>query len=149
MSLKHVGVVVAMSAAGYLAAAPAVQAVNWGPVTSTYDGRVRVEGQGSHYNDRGVNAANTMTIVDRANDGNTVYGATVFYFWVQSSSGQMVWGDSRHKSTAEVSNGTVRQTLTTGLNGTSEKSRAVSKACAQMSWPVPDSCGQATTSWSY
>ena len=149
MSLKRTGLLVALSAAGFLVASPAVQAVSWGPVTSSYDGKVRVEGSGSHYNDRGVNAANRMTIRDRANDGNNVYGSTVFYFWVESSSGLMVWGDARHKNTGEVANTTITRTLTTSLNGTSEKSRAVSKACAQMSWPVPDSCGQAVTSWSY
>lgn len=149
MNLQRLTVVAALGAAGYFAAAPAVQAATWGPVTSSYDGRVRVEGAGSHYNDRGVNAANTMTVKDRSNDGNSVYGSTVFYFWVESSSGQMVWGDRRSKSTGEVSNMTIRRTLYTSLNATSEKSRAVSKACAQMSWPVPNSCGQAITSWSY
>ena len=149
MNLQRAIVVTALGAAGYLAAAPVVHAANWGPITSSYDGRVRVEGAGNHYNDRGVNAANTMTIKDRSNDGNSVYGSTVFYFWVESSSGNMVWGDSRTKNTGEVSNTTVRATLSTSLHATSEKSRAVSKACAQMSWPVPNSCGQAITSWSY
>ena len=45
MNLKVTGALVAFSAVGFLAASPAVQAVNWGTVTSTYDGRVRVEGR--------------------------------------------------------------------------------------------------------
>ena len=149
MHLKRPALLAALSAVGFWAAVPVVEAASWGPVTSTYNGRVRVEGSGSHYNDRGVNAANRMAIKDRSNDGNNVYGATNFYFWVQSSTGQMIWGDQRHKSTGEVANSTITRTLTTSLNDESEKSRAVSKACAQMSWPVPDSCGQAVTSWSY
>jgi hypothetical protein len=149
MHLKRSALLAAISAVGFWAAAPVVQGASWGPVTSKYDGKIRVEGSGNHYNDRGVNAANKMTIRDRMNDGNNVYGSTVFYFWVQNTSGQMVWGNQRVKSTGEVANTTITRTLYTSLNSTSEKSRAVSKACAQMSWPVPNSCGQAVTSWSY
>ena len=149
MYLKRSALLAALGAIGFLAASPLVEAATWGPVTSTYDGKVRVEGSGNHYNSSGVNAANTMTIKDKSNDGNNVYGSTSFYFWVQSSTGQMVWGDQRRKNTGEVANTTITRTLYTSLNATSEKSRAVSRACAQMSWPVPDSCGQAVTSWSY
>ena len=149
MSLKRAGVLAVLSAAGFVAGTPAVRAANWGTVTSTYDGRVRVEGRGNHFNDRGINAANTMTVVDRANDGNNVYGSTVFSFWVESATGHMGWGDLRHKNTSEVANGAIRRTLSTSLNDESDRSRAISKACAQMSWPVPDSCGQAVTSWDY
>jgi hypothetical protein len=121
MNLQRATAVAALGVAGYLAAAPAVEAVTWGPVTSTYNGKVRVEGSGSHYNSSGVNAATKMTVKDRADDGNSVYGSTMFYFWVQSSTGQMVWGDARRKTTGEVANITVTRTLDTTQNPPTEK----------------------------
>lgn len=124
-------------------------ALPWGPVTSTYKKVVRVEGSGDHFNDRRVNAANRMTIRDRSNDGNSVYRSTEFSFWAPNNVG--VWGfnHTTRRGTGERSNTTFTVTVSVGLSGDGTQSRAVSKVCAQMGWPIPDSCGQAVSTWNY
>jgi hypothetical protein len=149
MHLKRAGAVIGLTLVGYAVASPAVDALKWGTITSSYDGRVRVQGNGNHYNSGGSRAANTMTIKDRANDGNSVYGSTTFYYWLPDIHDIMRWTYINTKGTGEIENGTITRTVSVGLNAESDRSRAVSKACAQMGWPVPDSCGQAITTWEY
>src|SRR5688572_4762093 len=86
-AIAPIGVVVS----AHLAISPAVDAVAWGPVTSTYKSEIRVEGKGSHFNDRGINAANQMTIKDRSKDKNTVYGKTTFKYNDLDVYGRPTW----------------------------------------------------------
>ncbi|MBP7929585.1 MAG: hypothetical protein KA110_06430 [Acidimicrobiia bacterium] len=123
---------------------------SWGRVTSQYKGNVVVEGWGTHFNDRSLNAANTMTIKDRRDDGNNVYGKTTFYFWRPNAQGQVTWVQSGVQSTGEWKNATRTVTVKVPLHPEGSQSRAESQACAQMGWPVPDSCSTgALTTWGY
>ncbi|MBX3313208.1 MAG: hypothetical protein KF906_02720 [Actinobacteria bacterium] len=123
---------------------------NWGPVTSSYNGQVRVRGEGTLYNEDNVNAANRMKITDPMDDGNNVYGRTTFnvYKW-STSAGRMMWQTDERKSTGEWSGGTRTRTVKTSLDANGERYRGESEACAQMGWPVPDSCSSAYLTFDY
>jgi hypothetical protein len=123
---------------------------NWGPVTSSYDGRVRVRGHGVLYNDSNVDAANRMVITDPIDDGNEVYGQTTFnvYKWSVVAD-RMTWQVDEHKETGQWSLGTRTRTVRTSLDRNGERYRAESEPCAQMGWPVPDSCSSAFPTFGY
>lgn len=114
---------------------------NWGPKVSYYDGILRVSGEGYFYNDANARAANQMTVHDRAADGNNVYGYTTFKTWKYSSiTGSTDWQLIQAKSTSEVSNASINQTLKVNLDPNGSRARGETMVCAQMGWPVPDSC---------
>ena len=122
----------------------------WGPVTSTYDGKVRVEGSGTFFNDGNTHAANRMRITDRRADGNNVYGRTTFLVWRYSTShGRDTWVTDQRKSTSEWSGGTHTQTVRTDLDSKGSRYRGNAEACAQLGWPVPDSCSSAYPTFNY
>lgn len=113
----------------------------WGPLESYYNKQVRVEGSGLYYPEGAAKAASGMIVADRANDGNSVYGRTVFFFWEHDPyCGCMTYKRKSSKSTAEWSNKTKAETLTQALSATSSISRGEMFVCAQMGWPVPDNC---------
>jgi hypothetical protein len=77
------------------------------------------------------------------NDGNSVYGTTQFQFYrTPSGATGPSWVTFTSKSTPEHAGaGVARVTsLQVGLRGDADRARGVTKACAQMGWPVPDSC---------
>jgi len=114
----------------------------WGPNASFYNSNKVVEGWGEYYNDRATYARSRMTVADSLNDGNTVYGKTGFYFFETTSTSPMnaVWSHSRTKSTGEWANQVRTVDLFESLHAQAAKSRGQMQACAQMGWPVPDSC---------
>lgn len=117
--------------------------VGWGPVSSSYQGQTRVRGQGTWVNDSSVNAVNRVTYRDTApNDGNTVYVRTQVRWWKYSGSTQSVtWVGGTSKSTPETSSSTyIERSVSWNLDSQASRARGVPDVCAQMGWPVPDSC---------
>lgn len=116
----------------------------WGPNTSTYNGNVVVEGWGRYYNDRASWSRSDMTVTDRRNDGNSVYGKTGFLYHgpnsVACGGGGSCWYLKNTKSTGEWSNEQRTESLYESLVGDASQSRGQLRVCAQMGWPVPDSC---------
>lgn len=119
-------------------AVPALAASQvWGPVSSVYQGDTVVTGSGSFYNS-GSTVNSRMTITDNlALDGNNVYGTTWFYRWTATG-----WQFLAQKSTQEWGSGTHTQTLSRSYSGLGTLARGEFQACAQMGFPVPDSCSQ-------
>ncbi len=136
-----------------------VFAGSWGPRTSTYNKVVRVEGSGV-LSRKGGGSESKVTAKDRANDGNTVYGYTDF-FWISEScssfgvSKVIEIGTSRcrtdtgwrtHRYTKAVNNKQVTETFfqdwcnQDGYFCADYGYKIVTGSCAQMGWPVPDSC---------
>jgi len=138
---RLIGVLAGVILAGVIGTAiPALAAtVHWGPVTSSYGGIDRVTGYGDFYNS-GTTVYSHMFIQDDASDGNNVYGKTEFYYWLNSS-----WNLKEVKSTPEWSGGLHNWTMTSNYSGYWTKAEGGFEACAQMGWPVPDSC----TNWIY
>jgi hypothetical protein len=133
----------ALIAAG-ATAAPAGAVDNWGPTNAYYKNNLVATGSGYFSNDRGQYAANRIKVTDRRNDGNTVYGKTQFQFLELCSpnSTAATWCNDRELSTPETT-GTVEVWLRRPLHPQAEKARGVSRACAQLGWPVPDACSPA------
>jgi hypothetical protein len=122
----------------------------WGPISSSYDGKVRVGGEGTLYNDSNAKAVNRMRIVDRRDDGNNVYGKTTFSVWKYNSvQGRDTWVHDQTKSTSEFRNKARTEYLETSLDSQGSRYRGESQACAQMGWPVPDSCSSAYPTFNY
>jgi len=128
----------------------AVFAVVWGPVTSTYNGSVVVSGTGDFYNYGNVYAKNKMVVVDTKDDGDAVYGCTTFYYWEPDGFGTYRWIVDSTKSTPEHQNATKTYYLSDNLHALATSARGASKVCAQLGFPVPDSCSpSAYPSFSY
>lgn len=132
------------------------QAVNWGPLTSYYKGTQRVNASGNFYNSGATYARNNITMNDPSNDGNNVYTRTDFQFWKYDTSScgpaGTCWISETIKSTPEYnySNTPVALVLQRTLDTAASGARGVTDACAQMGWPVPDSCSpHAVPSFSY
>lgn len=125
--------------------APAM-AVSWGPTSSYYGGTKRVTGWGDFYNSGNTYARSKMVTRDDSNDGNTVYGRTMFnYYGLRCTpTCETRWFVSTTKSTPEFSNSTRTYWLDRGLYGLGDRARGKVFACAQMGWPVPDSCSPAS-----
>ena len=144
--------VLGVTVGALLLAEPAL-AAHWGPLSSSYKGKVRVQGEGDFYKYQGAYARSTMKITDKSNDGNNVYGKTQFQFYrVTTGSSSPSWIVSATKSTPEHAGAGVARTtsLQVGLRGDADRARGVTQACAQMGWPVPDSCSDsAYTTFSY
>jgi hypothetical protein len=119
-------------------------AVGWGPTSSYYKGIRRVTGYGSFYKLNNAVARDRITVRDDRNDGNAVYGRATFSFYeyhcdyVDRCASQ--WVVSARKGTPELSNRTSTFNLDRYLSGTGSRARVSTFACAQMGWPVPDSC---------
>lgn len=129
--------------------AQAVLAVSWGPSTSYYAGKARVTGWGTFWNDGYVYAKNRIYVRDdMPNDGNNVYGTTAFQFykcvlmigldlaWYEVCT----WESWSALPTPEWAGGTHSYTHSFPLPGNGSQAKAATRACAQMGWPVPDSC---------
>jgi len=123
---------------------PPPGAVHWGPKVSYYDGTLRVSGEGDFYNAQASWATNAATVNDRADDGNSVYSKTNFSFLEYDSSCSCNrYKNASSHSTPEISNRSQTDTVRTPLHGNSSTARAEVYVCAQMGWPVPDSCSSA------
>ncbi len=118
-------------------------AASWGPLSSSYNGQVRVTGSGSFGPYLSAYAQSRISVTDKANDGNTVYGTTSFQFYeVPIGSSSPTWVSDRSLSTPEHSGSGVTKTtyLKRSLHSRADRARGITKVCAQMGWPVPDSC---------
>lgn len=129
-------------AIGLLAVCTPAMAVSWGPNSSSYNGTRRVTGSGNFYNAGNTYARSKMVITDGRNDGNTVYGRTVFSFHGYQCKPDCLtkWWTDVSKSTPEFSNTTRTYWIDRGLRSWGDRARGQVFACAQMGWPVPDSC---------
>lgn len=142
LSLLAGGVVLAVGLLG----SPA-SAVKWGPLSSHYNGNKVVSGSGDFYKStNGTTANDKVTVTDTRRDGNTVYGRTAFQFWYEYQGQSAAWHTDRSKSTPEYSNTTGTYTNSVSLYSESDKARGVSQVCAQMGFPVPDSCSNSAYS---
>lgn len=132
---------------GLLGIGVPAMAVAWGPTSSSYKGTRRVTGWGDFYNAGNTYARSKMVTRDDRNDGNAVYGTTEFSFYgYRCVSGECTtrWFSAGVRSTPEFSNSTRTYWLDKGLYGLGDKARGQTFACAQMGWPVPDSCAPAS-----
>ena len=73
-----------------------------------------------------------------------MYGVTDFYFWLYDSGCSCSQYQQRgRKSTDEWENSTHSQTLKLAFDPQSNSVRGASFVCAQMGWPIPNSCSSA------
>ena len=139
-------------AVGLLALAVPAMAVSWGPNSTYYNGTKRATGSGTFSNAGNTYARSVMKVTDNSNDGNNVYGRTTFSFYGYRCNPQCEsrWRTDLPKSTPEFANATRTYTLDRPLVSWADKARGSVFACAQMGWPVPDSCSPASyPSFSY
>lgn len=133
-----------------LAAAGSASAVNWGPISSVYNGSTVVSGRGTFTNAGIANAVTSLTITDSKNDGNNVYGNVAFYLWDRPPAGTTWdWQWMAGKSTPEFANTTQTHSLSFELRATATKARGNVSVCAQMGFPVPNSCTSAYPTFNY
>ena len=132
-SLVIVAVAVTMLASGCDA---------WGPLTSTYNGNTVVRASG-YTNKTAQGVSDTFELQDPINDGNSVYGSARYLFWEAGTDGVYRWYTEAQDATQEISNRKATFTESAGLRTDSSRIRILSYACAQMGWPVPDSCSDA------
>lgn len=117
--------------------------VAWGPVDSSYGGITRVRASGTWVNESSRSAVNRITYRDTApNDGNTVYVHTLVRWWKYNRSADRVdWVNGSSKSTPETSSSTyIDRSVSWSLDSQASRARAVPNVCAQMGFPIPDSC---------
>lgn len=107
----------------------------WGPLTSSYDGIVRVTGSGT-LTQLAQGSQSVVTACDEYADPWPVYGYTDFHA-ITSADGTSTL--NYHKSSAQVSNSCVTKTLFKDWTYVWGYWTAAG-ACAQVGWPVPDSC---------
>lgn len=115
----------------------------WGPVTSSYKGQVRVEGKGRFYDQGSRKAVNAIQYRDRMpNDGNSVHVHTQIWWWKHHPSlGRTDWVQGSAKTTPAYSRSTFTDaTVSWDLDSAASRARANPQVCAQMGWPIPDSC---------
>jgi hypothetical protein len=132
--------------AALLAAQP-VMAGSWGPVSSTYKNIVRVKAEGSFSKSGGSTGAQSyFVLTDPVKDGNNVYGKVQTQFYVIGcTTAGASWCTENWKNTKEYSRSNTTTTWKTHLTQTNfrrdaSQVRAIHIACAQMGFPVPDSC---------
>lgn len=115
----------------------------WGPVSSSYNGHTVVKGSG-YTNISPQSVSDHITVTDTLSDGNSVHGHVSFQFYklVHDSLGDTHWEwvDVHEHSTPGFQGGTRDYNYSSGLQGDSSQARVKSFVCAQMGWPVPDSC---------
>jgi hypothetical protein len=130
-----------MSALVGVSPAAAADSPDFGPLTSFYKGKQRVEGSGQVVLDRATYLKATVRLTDPLPDGNTVYAQVRFQFWEKcGAEAEPSWCGSRVESTKEIRNTTEDFEFRTTLHTGSSKVRALITVCAQMGWPVADSC---------
>ncbi|MFE9456334.1 hypothetical protein [Streptomyces californicus] len=127
-------------------AAGHTQALDWGPLTASYDGTKRSSGYGSFTIAGSTYAQNKVYTKDLAADGNTVYQTTTWQWYEAGGCGP---GYSR--STPEHSrSGYQVNYLRQQLESSSEKVRGSHTVCVQLGFPVADRCSAtALTTLSY
>jgi hypothetical protein len=138
----------------------AATADSWGPRTSSYNGSVVVRGSGTLTRLDG-GSKSVAYAADTLNDGNTVYAKTTWrkltevcsslsiggIFSVGSSSCSTTSDTAfSSKTSPEISSGYIMMNYTqswcdsNGSNCANNGLKAIATSCAQMAFPVPDSC---------
>lgn len=116
---------------------------SWGPISSSYHGQTVVKGDG-FANKSPQSVSDSLHVTDPLSDGNSVYGHVDFQFWEAVSNGlgdtTMTWVTAHGHTTPEFSNTDRKYAYSSGLQGNWSRARVKSFVCAQMGWPVPDSC---------
>lgn len=122
------------------------QALDWGTLTASYDGKSRASAYGSFTISGSTYAQDKVYTKDLAADGNTVYETTAWYWWDGSTYGAgYTLSTPEHSHTSYQLNYLKKQ-----LEPASEKVRGTHQACVQLGFPVPDSCsGTAITTLTY
>ena len=132
--LRGVTVTVALFLAlSVMGASTAVAASkNWGPYSSVYNNHTVVSASGTATHSSGVGYNNGVLVDSYYSDGNAVYAKTSFYDYAT--------GLTRVYSTPEIEQTSLsyRHPSSGGWVMASPKISVI--ACAQMGWPVPDSC---------
>lgn len=134
------GAIVAVAAMVGGATASSASAVAWGILDSYYNGTKRVQAKGDWIKHAGTYARNDIILADPANDGNNVLVNTSFKW---RKDGAWAAGGSLATKEYDFFSTPVATWVQKPLDGEASKARAVIKACAQMGWPVPDSCSDA------
>jgi hypothetical protein len=134
---RRLGALAAVSVLIVLLTAAAAQAVTWGTIRAYYNGIARAEARGNLFNESGINARNDYWLNDLVNDGNNSYGHTNFYFYY---SGSYHYAGRRSTGEYTYSNTPVTKLLRWPLDARGERARGGSQVCAQLGFPVPDSC---------
>ena len=139
----------AATAAGLALLIPGVAyATSWGPMSSYYNGSAVVTGSGTFTGGK-YSASATLTIKDPKNDGNTVYGRTnLQYKYYNTALAAYVWSTYYTLSIPEFANSTIFKnsgSQSVPPAGPGLGTRSASQVCAQMGFPVPDSCVSTTT----
>jgi hypothetical protein len=139
-------------------------AADWGPRTSSYNGSVRVQGDGTVTRLAG-GSKSWVVAKDRMSDGNAVYGYTNWFriseVCYSFGGGKVITGSISaceiysspfgRMSTTEVS-GSGKTTANSrtqswcdsnGNNCAYNGLKVVAGACAQMGFPIPDNCTSA------
>mgnify|MGYP000056288582 FL=1 len=115
-------------------------AVGWGPLRSVYNGIERVRGSGYFYNSGNSSAVTQYNLTDSRNDGNTVYGYTTGSLFQSNYDGTTSWINQGSYSTPEIKNTTSTMYTSFPLSSSGSRARGAVMVCAQMGFPVPDSC---------
>lgn len=115
-------------------------AVGWGPLRSVYNGIERVRGSGYFYNSGNSSAVTQYNLTDSRDDGNTVYGYTTGSVFQSSYDGTTSWVNQGGYSTPEIKNTTSTMYTSFPLSSSGSRARGTVMVCAQMGFPVPDSC---------
>lgn len=111
-----------------------------GPLRSVYNGIERVRGSGYFYNSGNSSAVTQYNLTDSRNDGNTVYGYTTGSLFQSNYDGTTSWINQGSYSTPEIKNTTSTMYTSFPLSSSGSRARGAVMVCAQMGFPVPDSC---------
>ena len=121
-------------------------AVQWGPVSTWYGGDKVASASGRFTNENNTYARNIITLNDEKADGNPVYAKARFLYYgsmdVCFEVGGTCWWEKSNQSTDEygTANTPVDVTKRSTLEAEGWKARTKTNVCAQMGFPVPDSC---------
>lgn len=136
-------------------ASPAMAAVSWGTLSSSYNGITRSTASGTFYNDRAVYATVMARLNDTSNDGNNVYVNADEYFWQTDpvacpTNACYVFDRTKESPEYWYSNTPANVFMYNSLHSGATSARASIYTCVQLGWPVPDHCsGRAVVSFAY
>jgi hypothetical protein len=155
IKFRAAAVTMAATVAAVAFASPAMAAVSWGPLTSSYNGIVRSSSNGTFYDDRAVYATVKVWLNDTSNDNNNVYTNADEYFWETSqwvcqTAPCYIYDRTKTSPEYTYSNTPVTFFMYNSLHSRATAARASIYTCVQLGWPVPDSCsGRAIVSFGY
>ena len=92
------------------------------------------------FNSGNSSAVTQYNLTDSRDDGNTVYGYTTGSIFKNNADGASSWDNLDGYSTPEIKNTTATMYTSFPLSGTGLRARGAVMVCAQMGFPVPDSC---------